>query len=182
MNRKALPIILSAAVCATVGIGLTAAPAVAKPPPRPDPLTTVLAPGQGCPGFWLGVKEEGGTKDVRVVRDSSGTVIETVTTRTGVVVTYSNFGSKKKAKKAEKQVIINTPRSVLTIRPEGTIERWIAEGSNGLVLFPTDIPAGPSTSHYEGKIEYTVDTTTGVFTLTSVNASKRDICAELTVR
>ena len=50
------------------------------------------------------------------------------------------------------------------INPDGS-QTVTATGHNGLVLFPTDVPAGPSTTHYIGRIVYHVDPTTGVFTL-----------------
>jgi hypothetical protein len=52
-------------------------------------------------------------------------------------------------------------------------------GHNGLILFPTDIPAGPTTTQYIGRIVYTVNPTTGVFTLLSTTGQETDICAEL---
>jgi hypothetical protein len=48
-----------------------------------------------------------------------------------------------------------------------------------LILFPSDIPAGPTTTHYIGRIVYNVDPKTGVFTLVSTTGQERDICAEL---
>jgi hypothetical protein len=46
-------------------------------------------------------------------------------------------------------------------------------------MFPTDIPAGPTTTHYIGRIVYNVDPNTGVFTLVRTSRNQRDICAEL---
>jgi opacity protein-like surface antigen len=51
-------------------------------------------------------------------------------------------------------------------------------GHNVLILFPTDIPAGPSTTLYTGRVTYTVDTE-GVFRLVSASGRTLDICAEL---
>jgi len=44
---------------------------------------------------------------------------------------------------------------------------------------PTDIPEGPTTTQYIGRIVYNVDPATGIFTLVSTSGSQRDICAEL---
>ena len=52
-------------------------------------------------------------------------------------------------------------------------------GHNGLILFPTDVPAGPSTTHYIGRIVFHARPTTGVFTLRQESNNQRDVCAEL---
>jgi hypothetical protein len=51
-------------------------------------------------------------------------------------------------------------------------------GHHVLILFPTDVPAGPSTTLYQGRIVYTVDPDE-VFTLQEVSAQETDICAAL---
>jgi hypothetical protein len=48
-----------------------------------------------------------------------------------------------------------------------------------LILFPTDTPAGPSTTLYTGRVVYTVDNATGVFTLKKTAGRQIDVCAEL---
>ena len=68
--------------------------------------------------------------------------------------------------------------SQTTFNRDGT-QTVVATGHNGLILFPTDLPAGPTTTHYIGRIVYTVDPATGVSTLISMSGSGRDICAEL---
>ena len=66
----------------------------------------------------------------------------------------------------------------LAINPDGTMT-FTATGHNGLVLFPSDVPAGPSTTQYIGRIVYHVDPMTGVFTLLQESNNQRDVCAEL---
>jgi len=51
-------------------------------------------------------------------------------------------------------------------------------GHNVLILFPSDIPAGPTTIQYIGHVEYTVDAQ-GVFTVTKTTGRQVDICAAL---
>jgi hypothetical protein len=51
-------------------------------------------------------------------------------------------------------------------------------GHNVLVLFPTDIPAGPSTTLTVGQTVFKVDAT-GVFTVLKVSGKSTDICAAL---
>ncbi len=54
----------------------------------------------------------------------------------------------------------------------------VMTGHNILILFPTDIFAGPSTTLYVGRVAFTVDAN-GVFTLGSTSGSSMDICAAL---
>jgi hypothetical protein len=46
------------------------------------------------------------------------------------------------------------------------------------ILFPTDIPAGPSTTLVAGRVVFTVDQD-GVFTVLQMSGEQTDICALL---
>jgi hypothetical protein len=68
---------------------------------------------------------------------------------------------------------------VTQIVPNGDgSQTWMMMGHNVLILFPTDVPAGPSTTLYVGRIVFTVDIS-GVYTLQSTNGTSVDICAAL---
>ena len=56
--------------------------------------------------------------------------------------------------------------------PDGT-QTFTATGHFGFIIFPTDVPAGPATIVYTGRIVYNVDPTTGVFTLVSESGTQR---------
>jgi hypothetical protein len=47
-----------------------------------------------------------------------------------------------------------------------------------LILFPSDVPEGPSTTLYVGRVVFTIDDA-GVFTVVSTSGKSTDICAEL---
>jgi hypothetical protein len=53
-----------------------------------------------------------------------------------------------------------------------------ATGHNVVILFPTDVPAGPSTTLYTGRLVYTVDASNN-FTVVSSSGPTTDICALL---
>jgi hypothetical protein len=53
-----------------------------------------------------------------------------------------------------------------------------ALGYNVIILFPTDFPAGPSTTLYVGRVVYTVDAA-GVFRIQTHSGPTTDICAAL---
>jgi hypothetical protein len=61
--------------------------------------------------------------------------------------------------------------------PDGT-QTVTATGHNGLILFPSDVPAGPTATQYTGQIVYTIDAE-GIFTLVSTSGQATDICAAL---
>jgi hypothetical protein len=64
-----------------------------------------------------------------------------------------------------------------TTNADGTLTVQ-ATGHNVVIFFPTDVPAGPSTTLYVGRLVYTVDAN-GVFTLQSSSGPTTDICAIL---
>ena len=108
--------------------------------------------------------------------------MRTITAGKGVDLTYTNYGTEPIDSNpvAGESVTVKTAGSVTktVFNPDGTLT-MTGTGHNGLILFPTDIPAGPTTTHYIGRIVFNVDPTTGVFTLLSTTGQERDICAEL---
>jgi hypothetical protein len=112
--------------------------------------------------------------------DGNNNLVKTITAGKGVLLTYTNYGTDPDNPVAGKSVTIRTDGSVtwIVVNPDGTLT-FTATGHNGLILFPSDIPAGPTATQYIGRIVFNVDPTTGVFTLVSTSGSQRDICAEL---
>jgi hypothetical protein len=95
----------------------------------------------------------------------------------GYLLTYTNLDTGK-------SVTFESNGSVRrTSAPdEDNVVTVTATGSNGLVLFPSDaseISEVPSAIQYTGRIVYTVDQDTGVFTLLSASGRQQDLCAEL---
>jgi hypothetical protein len=154
---------------------LTAAqPVVADDPPL------ILPAGLACPDFNLGISGTGGNLHTKEFEDREGNLVRIITAGKGVLLTYTNYGPDPDNPVAGASVTIRTDGSVTktTFNPDGT-QTVSATGHNGLVLFPTDIPEGPTTTQYIGRIVYNVDPATGIFTLVSTSGSQRDICAEL---
>jgi len=58
--------------------------------------------------------------------------------------------------------------------------RLTVTGHNVLIYFPTDSPAGPSTTLVVGREDIAVDLTTSQFTRLSRTGNTTDICAALT--
>jgi len=164
-----------------VALMLGAGPAMAAPPePVPVPPFIFLPTGLGCPDFNLGIEATGGKLHTKPFLDKNGKPVRILTAGKGVLLTYTNFGPNPDDPIAGQSIKIKTGGSVSSTRidPDGS-QTVTATGHNGLVLFPSDVPAGPSTTHYIGRIVYHVDTTTGVFTLLQESSNQRDVCAEL---
>jgi hypothetical protein len=161
-TRMLAPAILFGAITA-----MTVQPAIAQ-----DAIT--LAAGLGC-DFKLSFEAVGGKLHTKTFVDKKGNPVRTLTAGKGVDLTYTNV-------KTGESVTIKTAGSVTStvFNPDGT-QTVTSTGHNGLILFPTDVPAGPSTVHYVGRFVYTVNPKTGVFTLDSegTTGTQRDICAEL---
>ena len=136
----------------------------------------ILPAGLGCE-FNLGIKATGGNLVTREFTDAAGNVVRIISAGKGVDLTYTNYGTDSVAGES---VTVKTAGSVTktVFNPDGT-QTVTGTGHNGLILFPSDVPAGPTTTHYIGRIVYNVDPATGVFTLVSTTGQERDICAEL---
>jgi hypothetical protein len=66
----------------------------------------------------------------------------------------------------------------ITLNPDGSTTA-VGTGNQVLTLFPTDVPAGPSTTLYSGRVVTSISPT-GVFTLIGANGKPPvDLCAVL---
>ena len=74
----------------------------------------------------------------------------------------------------------NGATSRTVFNPDGSRTTY-ATGHQLLILFPTDMPPGPSTTLYVGRLVFTIlPTPTGdIFTLDEASGIQRDLCAEL---
>jgi hypothetical protein len=62
---------------------------------------------------------------------------------------------------------------------EGDVTTVATGGQLLLALFPTDVPAGPSTTLYTGRVVFTIDNLTGVFTLQKAAGRQVNVCSAL---
>lgn len=151
----------------------------AQPALAQDEAPLILPKGLGCPNFNLGLLGTGGKLHTKEFTDKNGDVVKLHTAGKGVLLTYTNYGSDPDHPVAGKSISIKTGGSVNStqINPDGS-STVTATGHNGLILFPTDIPAGPTATQYVGRIVYTVSTG-GVFTLLTTSGQATDICKVL---
>ncbi|MHA7264458.1 hypothetical protein ACX80W_14765 [Arthrobacter sp. TMN-37] len=162
MRSKALPLVSAAMFVAT--LFTTAQPAQAD-------YSIKLPEGQGCP-FALQIDGTGGNLHVKDFYDKDGDKVRTIQAGKGVFLTYTNLDTGK-------SISFDTSGSVskTTYNPDGTSTVRVS-GHNGLIFFPSDVPAGPTTTQYIGTVVYTVDAA-GVFTLISTSGQAVDVCAAL---
>lgn len=130
-------------------------------------------PGQACQTFDL--RAEITQNPHRVFKeffDKNGNLVRILTAGKGNQLSFSNLTTgailSLKANGSVERILLN---------PDGT-QTYTTTGHNVLILFPTDVPAGPSTTLYVGRVVFTVDSS-GVFTLKSTSGKSMDICSAL---
>lgn len=177
-RRFTLPVLL---VGALLGLSpaATAAPPIKGDPPADFPDNLVLPAGTACPGFDLLLQATGSNATVRTFLDKLHNPIRIFSGGRGFTLTYTRLDSAGVAVRA------------ITIRPTGSVRNTVLNtdgsqtitetGTAGLIMFPTDNPAGPTTTQYNGRIVYRVVNPgpDNVTTLLSTTGTSRNICAEL---
>jgi hypothetical protein len=163
--RKTRKAAIAATALAMMGSIASAAPAAASD------FSVQFPAGTAC-AFPLRVDGTGGHRIEHTFTNKDGTG-RVLTTGTGSALTFTN----------------ETTGATVSLRSNGAVQRTttLADGStrnvmtghNVLFLFPTDVPAGPSTTLYTGQIVFNA-TPSGDFTVLDTHGTSRDICAELT--
>ena len=162
------------ATAAVLAAALLSAPGASAAPPSgpPKDLIVDLPAGEGC-SFPLSVRGTDSKRHTKEFFDENGLKVRIIEAGKGYNLTYTNVSTGKsisfKGNGSVTRTSINNDTGVSTVT---------ATGHNGLILFPSDFPAGPTTVQYVGRIVYTVDAT-GVFTLQSSSGTKVDVCAAL---
>jgi hypothetical protein len=133
-----------------------------------------LPAGIACPGFDVRLEINGQVQVNRTFTDKNGNPIRAISAGRGSVLTFVNMQNGT-------SITLKTGGSVsrTTYNRDGSYT-VTATGHNGLILFPTDVPAGPTTTLYLGKLVYSVDTS-GITTVLQTTGKQVDICAVLVV-
>ena len=175
--RRFLPSALLATALLAVSPAAIAAPPVKGGNPPDFPPGTVVPAGEGC-SFPLLLEATGSNANIKTFNDKNGAVARVITAGRGYTLTYTRLDTNGNRVKS------------LGIRPTGSVQKVAvaadgtqtvtATGSNGLILFSTDLPSSavPSAIQYTGRIVYTI-APNGVFTLLSTSGTRTDICAAL---
>jgi len=161
-----------------VGLSLTMAtvlgfgsPGTAADPPD---LVIDLPAGLACGDFDLRVEIRGGTQVFKEFTDQNGNVVRKLSAGRGSALLFINLSTD-----ATFAVQPSGSVSHTTVNPDGSTT--VADtGHNVVILFPTDVPPGPSTMQYVGRLVYTVSPPPdNVFVVQSFSGQTTDICAAL---
>ena len=136
-----------------------------------DPFHIDFPAGTAC-AFGLAVDGTGGNQVTRTFVDANGNPVRILTAGKGPDLTFTNTSSLATFTTRGNGSVSNT-----VIHPDGS-ETVTLTGHNVLILFPTDMPAGPSTTLYVGRVVFDVDVN-GNFTLVSTSGTATDICGAL---
>lgn len=173
-NSRSLRIRLLSACTIFAAIGC-AAPAVAAPPIRiePPPETLDFPAGVAC-AFPVQLELSGANFHFKEFVDRNGNPVRAIIAGKGSFMTFTNVDTD--ATFSAKAYGFAAHR---TYNLDGTITE-IVTGHVVQILFPTDVPAGPSTTLYVGRLVFTYDPTTGAsLNLQSFTGKSTDICAAL---
>ncbi len=141
--------------------------AVAAPPD----FNITLEAGMAC-DFDLSLDGWNGKGHFKEFKDKNG-FIRSISAGTGAALRFTNTETGKTFSTKSNGAVSHTT----TYSLDGSYVTS-STGHNILILFPTDIPAGPSTTLYVGKIIYSSDINNN-FTLLKESNNKTDICAIL---
>jgi hypothetical protein len=158
---------------AIAGAMLVALASVAPSTAAAADFTLELPAGMACESFDLRV--EGDTNPRQVYKefyDKNGTLVRILSAGKGNRLSFTNV-----ATSATLELEANGSVTKIVPNSDGS-QTWTVMGHNVLIFFPTDVPAGPSTTLYVGRVVFTVDAS-GVYTLQSTSGTSMDICAAL---
>jgi hypothetical protein len=163
-------VVLRLAFCTPVALVALGLPSISAAETTPD---VVLDPGVACQDFALGISSRGGNQVYREFFDRNNNLVRWLSAGRGSVLTFTNMTTGE-------ELTIKTGGSVthVTNNPDGS-QTWTSTGHNVWILFPSDVPAGPSTTLYLGKVVFRIDPQTFFSELLVESAQKVDICAAL---
>jgi hypothetical protein len=167
MNSALRRTVVAAATAAlTLGMGTSTALGAE------DPFWYEIDAGLACSDFALRVEGSGGNWHSREFADREGNVVRVLGTGTGPSLTFINLSTGATFSLASNGV---TKRD--SFGEDGTTTTRMT-GHSVLIMFPSDVPPGPSTTLYVGQIVFTIDAD-GIWTLQSARGTSNDICAAL---
>jgi hypothetical protein len=170
-NKSGMRYFLMYMMAAAVTYGSTEA--IAAPPEAVPPadFAVDLPPGLAC-DFPLRLEGSGGNRHLREFTDENGNVVRSLDAGTGSALRFTNLANGETFSTKSNGAV-----SHISYNPDGSYTQT-STGHNILILFPTDFPAGPSTTLIVGSVVFTVDLDE-VFTLQKVSGKETDICNAL---
>ena len=133
-----------------------------------------LPAGLACPSFDLRVAGVVvGPQNSHEFTDDDDNVVWALSAGRGNDLEFTNLSS---GASLSLEATGSVNRTVFN--PDGS-QTVTVTGMTVLIMFPTDMPAGPSTTLHVGRVVYGVDSS-GTFTIRSTSGRAIDICAALT--
>jgi hypothetical protein len=163
-NRLRIRWLLACMIATLVGYG--------NPATAADPDFTFVFPAGTACNFDLQIEGWGGNRHFREFKDENGNVVRNLDTGTGFALRFTNISTSKTLSTKSTGSVSNIRYNV-----DGSSTQT-QTGHNVLILYPTDHPAGPSTTLIAGSLVFTVDLDQ-VFTVLEESGKKTDICAAL---
>ena len=145
-------------------------PATAADPTGPPDFTVDFPAGLACSGFDLRIEGWGGNRHFKEFTDKDGNVVRTLDAGTGSALRFTNLSTLETLSTKSNGAVAHR-----RYNPDGTYTETDT-GHNLLILFPTDLPAGPSTTLIVGRVVFTVDSAFN-FTVEHISGRTTDICA-----
>jgi hypothetical protein len=160
-------------VCAAIlTVGMVSGPGASAVADEP-PVSEVGFPAGVVCEFGLHVAAFGDVDDPGKMRnDKDGNIVQKVASGVGYDLVFTNVSTSMSV-----TTKANGSNNWTTTRSDGTTTT-VLTGHNIVFMFPTDVPAGPSTTLYVGRVVIEIDAA-GVYTLTHVAGRQFDICAAL---
>ena len=167
MNRSETARLVCAVAIVVVGILGLVRPSMAAG--SPDFVIDFPA-GLVC-SFALHVEGSGGPQVNKTFTDRNGNV-RVLSAGTGSALTFTNSATGKNLSLNSNGAVSNA-----VLYPDGSAT-VVLTGHNVLFLFPTDMPPGPSTTLYVGRVVFTIDAF-GNYAVKETSGTSTDICAAL---
>jgi hypothetical protein len=139
-------------------------------PVRAD-FSSLFPAGTAC-AFDVQIDGVGGNQVYREFFDKDDNLVRTLTAGTGSALTFTNVASGATLSLKSNGAVTHVTKG------SNGVDTYVSTGHNVIILFPTDFPAGPSTTLYVGRVEYTVDVNF-TFNLLRASGQKMDICAAI---
>jgi len=167
LSRRSGGLALLASVALLAGL---AGPAAADEPPD---ITFDFPAGIACADFDLRAEAWGLPKVYREFTDRDGTIARVLSAGRGSELLLTNMSTGA-------TVWLRGNGFSATTRPNGDgTSTFTLTGHQVVFMYPTDHPAGPSTTWYVGRVAYHVVDATQEYTLLEAAGRQTDICAAL---
>jgi len=135
-------------------------------------FTTDFPVGLACPGFTLRVQGIGADPQPKHSKDNKDGSVTFITAGRGFQLTFTNLSNSQTLSLRSNGSVNKT-----TVNADGTATVQVT-GNSVLIMYPSDLPPGPTSTLYAGRVVFTVDAS-GNFALLGTYGKSTDICAAL---